>query len=126
MSDRVKSGIVGFDLVVSGGIPAGHSVILQSSTAIENTIFTNQFIKKGLENYEPVLVVLSKISPQKFRDNLKAIGVNVDEYEKNGYLKIVDWYSFKSGDLVGDVEDRDGVICSSKDLTNIGIAINRG
>lgn len=126
MADRIKSGITGFDLLIGGGIPAGHSVMLQSPIPLENSIFTYQFIKKGLENYEPVLVVLSKISPQKFREYLKVLGVDAKEYESNGYLKIVDWYSFKSGKIVGDVEDRDGVICASKDLTNIGIAINRG
>lgn len=126
MAKRIKSGITGFDLLIGGGIPAGHSVMLQSPIPLENSIFTYQYIKKGLENYEPVLVVLSKISPQKFREYLKVLGVDAREYENNGYLKIVDWYSFKSGKIVGDVEDRDGVICASKDLTNIGIAINRG
>jgi KaiC/GvpD/RAD55 family RecA-like ATPase len=120
LSDRVKSGITGFDLLIGGGIPATHALMLQSPTPLENNIFIYQFIKKGLENFEPVLVVLSKISPQKFRENLNAIGIDAKEYERKGYMKIVDWYSFKSGEIVGDVEERDGVICASKDLTNIG------
>jgi KaiC/GvpD/RAD55 family RecA-like ATPase len=122
----VKSGILGFDLLVGGGIPENHVIMLQGPTSTENTIFTNQFIKKGLDNYEPVLVVLSKMSAEKFRENLKAIGINAKKFERKGYLKIVDWYSFKSGDIVGDVEEKGGIIYASKDLTNLGIAINRG
>ncbi len=63
MENRVKSGITGFDLLVSGGIPSAHSVLLQSPSTQETNVFTLQYIKKGLENFEPVLVVLSKTTP---------------------------------------------------------------
>jgi KaiC/GvpD/RAD55 family RecA-like ATPase len=126
LENRVKSGITGFDLLVSGGIPSAHSVLLQSPSTQETNVFTNQFIKKGLENFEPVLVVLSKTTPQKFRESLRSIGINAKKYEESGYLTIVDWYSFKTGEAVSDVEERGRVICASKDLTHIGIAISRG
>jgi KaiC/GvpD/RAD55 family RecA-like ATPase/rubrerythrin len=122
----VKSGILGFDLLVGGGIPINHVILLQGPNPSDNAIFTNQFIKKGLDNFEPVLVVLSKISVEKFRENLKELGINAKKLERKGYLKIVDWYSFKSRDIGGDVEEKGGVIYASKDLTNLGIAINRG
>ncbi|UCF08607.1 MAG: hypothetical protein JSW28_02650, partial [Thermoplasmata archaeon] len=126
MENKVKSGITGFDLLVGGGIPSGHSVLLRGPSAQESSIFINQYVKKGLENFEPVLVVLSRISPDAFRQNLRNIGVDARKYEKSGYLVIVDWYSFKSGVTVAEVEERDGVIYASKDLTHIGIAISRG
>ena len=126
MENRVKSGITGFDLLVSGGIPSAHSVLLQSPSTMETNVFVNQFIKKGLENFEPVLVVLSKSTPQKFRESLANLGIDAKKYEESGYLAIVDWYSFKTGEAVSDVEERGKVICASKDLTHIGIAISRG
>jgi non-specific serine/threonine protein kinase len=125
---RVKSGTKGLDEMLHGGVPEGNCFILQGPPGNEKDLIANQYIKEGLLAGECVFVVLSTISPDEFRKQLKFIGLNPKKYETSGDLMIVDWYSYKH-ERVKSVEEGSGeekaVIKASFDLTNVGIAITK-
>lgn len=125
---RVKSGTKGLDEMLHGGVPEGNCFILQGPPGNEKDLIANQYVKEGLLAGECVFVVLSTISPDEFRKQLKFIGLNPKKYETSGDLMIVDWYSYKH-ERVKSVEEGTGeekaVIKASFDLTNVGIAITK-
>jgi len=125
---RVKTGTNGLDEMLHGGVPEGNCFILQGPPGNEKDLIANQYVKEGLLAGECVFVVLSTISPDEFRKQLKFIGLNPKKYETSGDLMIVDWYSYKH-ERVKSVEEGAGeekaVIKASFDLTNVGIAITK-
>jgi len=125
---RVKTGTKGLDEMLHGGVPAGNCFILQGPPGNEKDLIANQYVKEGLLNGESVFVILSTISPDEFRKQLKFIGLNPKKYEVSGDLMIVDWYSYKH-ERVKSIEEGTGdekaVIKASFDLTNVGIAITK-
>jgi KaiC/GvpD/RAD55 family RecA-like ATPase/predicted Zn-ribbon and HTH transcriptional regulator len=125
---RVKTGTKGLDEMLHGGVPEGNCFILQGPPGNEKDLIANQYVKEGLLAGECVFVVLSTISPDEFRKQLKFIGLNPKKYETSGDLMIVDWYSYKH-ERVKSVEEGTGeekaVIKASFDLTNVGIAITK-
>jgi KaiC/GvpD/RAD55 family RecA-like ATPase len=125
---RIKTGTKGLDEMLHGGVPEGNCFILQGPPGNEKDLIANQYVKEGLLNGETVFVVLSTISPDEFRKQLKFIGLNPKKYETSGDLMIVDWYSYKH-ERVKSIEEGTGeekaVIKASFDLTNVGIAITK-
>lgn len=125
LSDRVTSGVENFDDMIYGGFPRRSSVIIQGPFGGEKEMFCNQFVKEGLVKGGAVLVVLSRISPDEFRNQLKDLGVESEEYENKGLLKIVDWYSWKTESIIGVERESNSVIKSSRDLSSVGIALGK-
>jgi len=125
---RIKTGTLGLDEMLHGGVPEGNCFILQGPPGNEKDLIANQYVKEGLLNGEAVFVVVSTISPDEFRKQLKFIGLNPKKYEASGDLMIVDWYSYKH-ERVKSIEEGTGeekaVIKASFDLTNVGIAITK-
>jgi len=125
---RVRTGTSGLDQMLYGGVPEGNCFILQGPPGNEKDLIANQYVKEGLLAGESVFIVLSTISPDEFRKQLKFIGLNPKKYEASGDLKMVDWYSYKH-ERVKSVEEGAGeekaVIKASFDLTNVGIAITK-
>lgn len=125
LSDRVTSGVDNFDDMIFGGFPRRSSVIIQGPFGGEKEMFCNQFVKEGLIKGGAVLVVLSRISPDEFRNQLKDIGVELEEYENKGLIKIVDWYSWKTESIIGVERESNSVLKASRDLSSVGIALGK-
>jgi len=121
---RIKSGVVGFDFLVEGGIPEGACLVLQGPTGNEKDQFALQFAAEGLRNGEGVIFVVSSESPEKLKEKLEILGVQVEKCQKEGSLRIVDWYSHKE-EMVADVEEKGAVIKCSIDIANVAIALSR-
>lgn len=118
----VSMGIDGFELLLAEGIPRKLSVVLQGPSGDEKNLFGYQFLAEGLRHDEGALVVLSRQSPEEFRQEMKKLGIDCSEFEEKGALKIVDWYSYKSGRVDG-VEVEGSLYKSSQSLVNLEIAI---
>ncbi|MDY6965431.1 MAG: RAD55 family ATPase [Halobacteriota archaeon] len=125
ISDRISSGVENFDSLIYGGLLRGSSVVIQGPYGGEKEIFCNQFVKEGLVNDGAVVVVLSRMSPDEFKQQLKDIGVEPEEYEEKDLLKIVDWYSWKTENVIGVERDMKSVLKSSRDLSSVGIALGK-
>ncbi|MCK4456249.1 MAG: FG-GAP repeat protein [Thermoplasmata archaeon] len=118
----VSMGVKGFELLLPEGIGERTAVVLQGAAGDEKDLFAYQFLAEGLKAYEGVMVVLSKISPAEFREEMKKHGVKCEAHEEEGSLIIVDWYSYKKGRIDG-VQIEGSVFRSSQSLLNLEIAI---
>ncbi len=122
---KVSTGVEVLDMRMGGGIPKGASILLISPSGIERDIFISNLLNKGLNNGSSALMVLSKEPPRSIRMLLRSNGLDPDELEEEGRFRIVDWFSWRGERIIG--VERDGhALKSSKILSNLGIAINKG
>lgn len=92
--DRVKSGIQGFDELIEGGFPRGTTVLVTGPTGSGKTTFGVQFVYKGVELYnEPGVIVTLEERAQDLRREMKAFGWDIEKYEEEGKLAIIDGVS---------------------------------
>ncbi|MEW5936438.1 MAG: ATPase domain-containing protein [Candidatus Thermoplasmatota archaeon] len=121
---RVPTGVPGLDYHLGGGYPKGRSVLLEGPTSNEREKFAYQFVKEGLSRRASVLVLLSHESPKDFRKKMTAMGVRTSDYERRGYLAIIDWYSYRERTVAG-VEEDGAITAASRDLTDLDMALGR-
>ncbi len=125
LRNRIPTGILGFDRMIQGGILRGRSVMIQASQGSEKNFFVAHFIKNTLENRSNLVVVLGKNSPKLFKVQLKTLGLDTSEFEKNERLKIIDWYSWRKGQEDSEVsEETKFVIKAESDFSNLWQAID--
>ena len=92
--ERVRSGIPGFDELIEGGFPRGTTVLVTGPTGSGKTTFGVQFVYKGAELYgEPGVIVTLEERAQDLRREMKAFGWDIEKYEKQGMVAIVDGVS---------------------------------
>ncbi|HKZ63231.1 MAG TPA: ATPase domain-containing protein [Thermoplasmata archaeon] len=120
---RLSSGVPGFDALVQGGFPSGIAVVIQGPAGREATTFLLQFIAEGLRSGGSALVLVSSISPDRYRQELRDAGVDVDRAIAENRLKFVDWFTYKENP-VQDVEEDGPVFRASIDLANVSSAIS--
>jgi KaiC/GvpD/RAD55 family RecA-like ATPase len=122
---KISTGIEVLDRKMGGGIPKGASILLISPSGIERDMFISGLLNKGLNNGSSAMMVLSKEPPRSIRMLLRSNGLDSEELEESGRFRIVDWFSWRGERIIG--VERDGhSLKSSKILSNLGIAINKG
>ncbi|ASJ15316.1 ATPase domain-containing protein [Thermococcus radiotolerans] len=91
---RVKSGIPGFDDLIEGGFPAGTTVLVTGPTGSGKTTFGVQFVYKGAaEHNEPGVIVTLEERAQDLRREMLAFGWDLEKYERERKIAIVDGVS---------------------------------
>ncbi|NJE11096.1 ATPase domain-containing protein [Thermococcus sp. MAR1] len=91
---RVKSGIPGFDDLIEGGFPAGTTVLVTGPTGSGKTTFGVQFVYKGAVEYnEPGVIVTLEERAQDLRREMLAFGWDLEKYERERMIAIVDGVS---------------------------------
>ncbi len=98
--NRVKSGIDGFDELVLGGLPRGHTVLASGGTGTGKSTFAMQFIYKGAKMYdEPgIYVTLEETIPGLVKNAL-SFGWDIESLEQSGKLALLDMSPAVSGQL---------------------------
>jgi KaiC domain protein len=109
--ERVKSGIPGFDELVSGGIPKRNIVLLSGGPGTGKTIFSQQFLYQGLALGEPGVLVTLEEHPVQVRREMASFGWDVRKYEEEGSFAIVD--AFTGG--IGEAAKRERYVVRSID-----------
>ncbi|HHD16521.1 MAG TPA: hypothetical protein ENK47_07410 [Euryarchaeota archaeon] len=122
---KISTGIPLLDSRMGGGIPKGSSILLVSPSGIERDMFISGMLSQGIRKGSSVLMVLSKEPPRSIRILLRSNDLDPDKLEEESRLRIVDWFSWRGERIIG--VERDGfALKSSKILSNLGIAINKG
>ncbi len=98
--ELTKTGIIGLDELLNGGIPTGWTSILSGQPGCGKTCLSMGFLIGGIEIYDEAGVFCS------FNENRKELGItqesfgyNLTKYEKANRLKILD---FSVGRVLGD------------------------
>lgn len=63
------------------------------------TLLSHILLHNSLKNHRPVIYICCDIFPDDLRDILSRKGIDVEKYEKLGYLRIVDAYTWKAPEL---------------------------
>lgn len=124
MSDKLSSGVEGFDSILGGGLLRSDMILLSGPPGVAKYHFAFQFLAEGLRNGGAGLAVLSTMSVKEMRERISRLGINVLSCEAKGRLKTVDWYSQKSRSIIG-MEEHGHVLVPSKDIANLDIAFTR-
>ncbi len=90
-SDRVKTGILGFDELIEGGLPRGYSYVLFGGPGTGKTTFAAQFLYKGATMYnDSGLYVTFDEPPYSIIKNMRRYNWNLLDEEKKGRLAFID------------------------------------
>jgi len=97
-SQRVPTGIEGFDELCSGGLIKDRSYLVSGSSGAGKTIFALQYLYNGIKRYgENGIFVATEERPEYIRQNGRLFGWNLHALEKEGKLAIIDACSTKIG-----------------------------
>jgi len=97
---RIKSGIPGFDELISGGFVKGSIIVLAGNPGSGKTTFASQFIYYGLQHGEPGLYISFAETKEDFFQYMLRFGMDFRKYEDEGLFKYVEFLT---------LTDRDGV-----------------
>src|SRR5881296_2328275 len=82
--DRVKTGVVGLDTMLNGGLLPARPYVISGPTGSGKTILALHFLLEGLRQQEPCLLVTLDEPPIEVKANMATFGWNLDR------LKILD------------------------------------
>jgi len=89
-SERVKTGIPGLDELVGGGLPKGSLVLLSGKCGTGKTLFSMQYIYKGVTDYgEPGVFVSFERNPDALCDGMAVFGWHLKVLENQGNLELM-------------------------------------
>ena len=88
--DFVRTGISGFDSILSAGIPRGNLILLEGSIGTGKTTVGVEIVYRGASMFdEPGMIVLFEISPDKLIRDAARLGWDLAALERQRKLKIV-------------------------------------
>ena len=108
---RVKTGIPGMDELLGGGIPERNVVLLSGGPGTGKSIFSQQFVYKGLEMGEAGVYVTLEEHPLQVLKNMEGFGWDASKYEQEGSFAIVD--AFTAG--IGSYAERERFVVKDPD-----------
>jgi circadian clock protein KaiC len=99
--EKIETGISGFDLISSGGLPKGRTTLVSGTAGSAKTVFAVQFLAEGIKRKgEAGIFVTFEESPEDIRRNVKSLGWDVEAWENEGKWLFVDASPEPSADQV--------------------------
>src|SRR2546430_470259 len=80
--DRVKTGVVGLDTMLNGGLLPARPYVISGPTGSGKTILALHFLLEGLRQQEPCLLVTLDEPPIEVKANMGTFGWNLDRLNK--------------------------------------------
>ena len=89
--EKVETGISGFDLISSGGLPKGRTTLVSGTAGSAKTVFAVQFLAEGIARCnEAGIFVTFEEGPADIRRNVKSLGWDIEAWEESGQWLFVD------------------------------------
>ena len=96
MVERVKCGVEGLDEVVEGGFPKGSLILLAGEPGTGKTVFSMEFLVKGVElNESGVYVSFAEAKNTLINNFSRHLNVDLAKLEVEGKIKILDFTVIK-------------------------------
>ncbi|MGC9134508.1 KaiC domain-containing protein [Caldisphaera sp.] len=88
--ERLATGVIGFDKLVSGGIPRGFFVAVVGEPGTGKTIFGIHYAWQGIKENDKIIYVTTEESRESIIRQAKMFGMNLDEAVDNSKMIIID------------------------------------
>jgi len=93
---KVRTGIPGFDSIISGGFRQGKTIVLSGPPGSGKTTFGLQFLYTGAKDFdEPGVFVTLSQSPEEIKNDFKSFGWDIQKLMGDGKMIIIDARPFK-------------------------------
>ena len=94
---KVRTGIPGFDTIISGGLREGRSIVVCGPPGSGKTTFGLQYLHSGAKDFdEPGVYVTLSQSAEEIAKDSKSFGWDMQELMKQGKLLLIDARPFKT------------------------------
>ena len=87
---KLPTGIPGFEHVSIGGLPRGRTTLVLGHAGSAKTVFAAQFLAEGARIGQPGVFVTFEEPADDLRTNLRTLGWDVDDWERQGLWRFVD------------------------------------
>lgn len=88
-TERVPTGIKGFDSLIEGGFPKGRSILITGEPGTGKTIFALQFLAEGLAHGEKCMYVSADESPMDVLEQAASMGWDFERHIESKELAIL-------------------------------------
>ena len=102
---RLKTGILGLDQLVQGGLQKGDFILLVGGIGTGKTILACEFVYNGiLQSGEPAVLATFEEDANSVRKNMLQFGMDLKSLEQKGTLKILDLESLQGKGIAANIE----------------------
>jgi KaiC/GvpD/RAD55 family RecA-like ATPase len=109
-----------FEQMTGGEVPGGSMVTVEGNTGAGKTTLCSEVMYEDLKRGRPCIYVAADDFPDRIRDQMRNLGIDVGGYEKSGILSFVDCYSAEAGRIPTEKFS----VSSVGDLTTLGVKIS--
>ena len=109
-----------FEQMTGGEVPGGSMVTVEGNTGAGKTTLCSEVMYEDLKRGRPCIYVAADDFPDRIRDQMRNLGIDVGGYEKSGLLSFVDCYSAEAGRIPTEKFS----VSSMGDLTTLGVKIS--
>ena len=92
----MKTGLHSLDVLLKGGLPEKHSILLLGQPKSGKTIFGMQYLFQGLSSDEYGIYIITNDFPEEIVKKFENFG-KIEKFLQKGLLRFVDCYSFHTG-----------------------------
>jgi circadian clock protein KaiC len=94
---KVRTGVPGFDKMISGGLREGRSIVLCGPSGSGKTTFGLQYLYSGAKDFdEPGVYVTLSQSAKEIHDDSKSFGWDIKDLMEQGKLLVIEARPFKT------------------------------
>lgn len=86
---KTPTGIIGFDEITGGGLPAGRPSLICGAAGAGKTLFSIEFIARGATQYgEPGVIMTFEEQSEDLQMNVASLGFDLKKLQKDNLLRI--------------------------------------
>jgi circadian clock protein KaiC len=86
---RLSTGISGLDVMLSGGIPEGESMLMAGPSGSGKSTIGMQFLHEGLKQDEPGIAAIFEELPAEYVQRARMFGIDFDGPQKKDTLRLI-------------------------------------